>query len=147
MNNKDTSVIPYGVYCYRYIGDVIDYNGKTVRVTDMCPYWRCNKEKDEQLCGYCLYMETGDWIEDGTMLLWDCCKECGVNEPDAPDDEYPKELPENWKNPDWENTYKCHDWRNHVGDAIIKLWDTFIDEQKIAIVMSAVEEASNEEWE
>lgn len=22
----------------------------------------------------------GDWQEDGTMLLWDQCKECGINE-------------------------------------------------------------------
>ena len=148
MKDKDTSVIPYGVYCYRYVGDAVSYNGKTVGIRQLCPYWQYNPEKDEQLCGYCMYIETGDWVEGGTMLLWDMCKECGVNEPDYEDLENNHEgLPTNWENPDWETSNKVHDWRNHVSDGIIKIWDTFSQEQKMAIAISANDEASNEEWE
>ena len=35
-------------------------------------------EQDEQAQGYCHFIQQGDWMEGGTMLLWDQCKECGV---------------------------------------------------------------------
>jgi hypothetical protein len=68
MAEKDTSVIPAGVYCY-------DESGR-------CPYWRLNTGRPEQMNGYCEYLELGDWMEGGTMLLWDQCKECGINNDD-----------------------------------------------------------------
>lgn len=43
-----------------------------------CKWLRFNKNKNSQEDGYCKYLGTGDWFEDGTMLLWDSCKECGV---------------------------------------------------------------------
>ena len=40
--------------------------------------WRSeNKTKDNQMNGYCKYLNLGDWYKDGTLLLWDGCKECG----------------------------------------------------------------------
>ena len=69
----------------------------------MCPYWEERREdaiahwlknkeitQDEALdlqnkntvvegAGYCHYLKTGDWFDDGTLLLWDMCKECGIN--------------------------------------------------------------------
>ena len=33
----------------------------------------------EQSNGWCHFMKTGDMVEGGTFLLWDGCKECGVN--------------------------------------------------------------------
>ena len=83
---KDTSVIPFGDYCYR---------GKYV-----CPYHRFIFDRPRQENGWCDYLGTGDyelnrttlWTDSngGTntaeeigiplSLLWDMCKECGVNE-------------------------------------------------------------------
>ena len=83
---KDTSVIPNGIYCY-------DENGK-------CPYWDLREDKPYQRNGYCSFMEKGDWDFNATReyksdqtgetqtadeiglpfsLLWDSCKECGIN--------------------------------------------------------------------
>lgn len=88
---KDESVIPKGPYCYTYKDD--EYY--------CCPYWSIDKTKPIQANGYCSYMEKGDWnlnegavltdlktgeetpVEDlpfGVGLLWDQCKECGVND-------------------------------------------------------------------
>jgi hypothetical protein len=61
-------VIPQGIYCY-------DENG-------VCPYWTLNPFQEKQMNGMCLYLMKGDWQEDGTMLLWDRCKECDVNSDD-----------------------------------------------------------------
>jgi len=61
--------IPFGLYCY-------DEKG-------ICPYWDKNKNQEYQFDGYCHFLKTGDWIDDnkgGTWLLWDQCKECGINE-------------------------------------------------------------------
>lgn len=65
---KDTSVIPYGPYCY-------DHKG-------LCPYWSSVPDAPQQEDGYCSFLEKGD-IElnkefGGMSLLWDQCKECGI---------------------------------------------------------------------
>jgi hypothetical protein len=60
------SVIPKGIYCY-------DEDG-------ICPHWTLNPFHPEQMNGFCSYLMKGDWQENGTMLLWDQCKECGVND-------------------------------------------------------------------
>lgn len=61
------------LYCYK----VKYINGK--RITIPCRHLVYNKKKPEQLSGYCKYLKTGDWYKDGTMLLWDQCKECNVS--------------------------------------------------------------------
>jgi len=91
MSDKDTSLIPKGEYCY---GE----GGK-------CPYWSLKEGLPEQENGYCSYLEKSDYDineEQGDIpwktgkdnsvvlitephaipigLLWDQCKECGVNE-------------------------------------------------------------------
>ena len=58
--------IPHGPYCYQL------KKNKFVR----CPYWSQNKSKDEQECGYCAWLEIGDWECEYSSLLWDQCKEC-----------------------------------------------------------------------
>jgi len=91
---KDKSIIPKGLYCY-------DNNG-------VCPYWSLNAYHEPQNNGYCAFMGKGDWdlnkekswrvtYKDGKSipnaewqsgediglslsLLWDQCKECGINE-------------------------------------------------------------------
>lgn len=86
---KGTSVIPKGCYCY-------DENGT-------CPYWDKIEGAPKQYNGYCWYLEQGDmeilaeddFTEQNTgevrkgkdlpfpvSLLWDQCKECGINDDD-----------------------------------------------------------------
>ena len=36
-------------------------------------------DQPEQENGYCSYLERGDWEADHLSLLWDQCKECGIN--------------------------------------------------------------------
>jgi hypothetical protein len=78
---KGESVIPKGCYCYSNIRMT---KGKTkeglpILKTDNCPYWDSNSEASAQMYGYCWFLGKGDWEEDGTFLLFDQCKECGVN--------------------------------------------------------------------
>ena len=62
--------IPDGPYCY---------DG----VIGTCPFWRKDHSKPNQMNGYCMFLELGDYMEDeGTSLLWDQCKECGINDCD-----------------------------------------------------------------
>jgi hypothetical protein len=59
--------IPWGIYCY-------DENG-------VCPFWKLEKEFSSQENGYCYYLQRGDWYESSAIsLLWDQCKECGIND-------------------------------------------------------------------
>ena len=64
----DESRIPHGPYCY-------DENG-------VCPYWSRRDDKPKQASGYCAFLDSGDWEGPGIGLLWDQCKECGVNDED-----------------------------------------------------------------
>jgi len=57
--------------CYCYI-----YEKNRFKV---CKWLMENSNKHYQEKGYCKYLGTGDWFENGTMLLWDMCKECEVD--------------------------------------------------------------------
>jgi len=58
--------IPVGIYCY-------DDKG-------LCEYWELRPDKPPQMNGYCRFLKEGDWESRRFGLLWDQCKECGVNE-------------------------------------------------------------------
>lgn len=58
------------LYCYK----------NTKKGKKCCKWLSTNKNKSEQLSGYCKYLKSGDWHKDGTTLLWDQCKECGVSD-------------------------------------------------------------------
>lgn len=60
---EDIKEIPQGIYCY--------LNQK------VCPYWGKNPKKPKQMNGYCRFLRVSDW--NGTDLLWDQVKSCGVN--------------------------------------------------------------------
>ncbi len=91
------SVIPHGEYCYdQYVGEVDDSGIVHIK---LCPYWDWDNELDNQNNGYCWFLENGDWNTNETAqltndkgevvcakdlpfpvgLLWDQCKECGIN--------------------------------------------------------------------
>lgn len=89
---KDTSVIPSGQYCYTY-----DKN----KIYKPCPYYRVIEDRPKQYNGWCDYLEkgdlelekemvfkdmktdeekTGDELPFPVSLLFDQCKECGIND-------------------------------------------------------------------
>lgn len=79
--SKDASKIPLGPYCYT----IVKVEGNVVQ-TSPCPYWRLDLSKPEQECGYCEFLGSGDWMPNGTGLLWDSVKECGENMDDERDE-------------------------------------------------------------
>jgi hypothetical protein len=87
MNEKDTSVIPKGCYCYEHTGRMKtvfhEEIGQHIEVPEIkcCPYWSKRRDKPYQENGYCSYLESGDWDEPSAIsLLWDQVKECGIND-------------------------------------------------------------------
>jgi hypothetical protein len=60
------TLIPSGNYCY---------DGSSV-----CPFLDVIHHFPKQDNGYCHYLKRGDFQHTGLGLLWDSCKECGVNE-------------------------------------------------------------------
>jgi len=98
--NKDEKYIPPGSYCYEFLDERPQKEGGRNREdwamrTLSCPYREIREDKPKQMCGYCHYLEAGDWEEDGTLLVWDGVKECGVNyelEKDCDDDYQPTDL-------------------------------------------------------
>lgn len=74
MAEPDQSVIPHGPYCYSRVPGS--------REITPCPYWSRDWSKPELESGYCEFLKKGDWMpreDGGTFLLWDMCKECGIN--------------------------------------------------------------------
>jgi len=57
------------------------------------------------------------------------------------------ELTEGMLNPDWDNTQRCHDWKNHVPDSIKTVWATFDEVQVLGLVKGFQDKADDEEWE
>lgn len=49
--------------------------------------------------------------------------------------------------PRWHEATRVHDWRNYVTRTVREMWDTFTDEQKIAIAEMADAQASAENWD
>jgi len=71
------ALIPEGNYCYK----LVSVNPETgTSVCKCCPFWDRITYFPEYENGYCHYMKAGDWQGKGIGLLWDQCKECGVNE-------------------------------------------------------------------
>jgi len=66
-DENDLSAIPKGIYCYSGCRGTDSYKS--------CPYWSLLSEHN----GYCKYLQVSDDDIDGLGLLWDQCKECGIN--------------------------------------------------------------------
>jgi hypothetical protein len=56
-------------------------------------------------------------------------------------------LPKDLDDPDFVNTSRVHDWRNHVGEHTEAIWHTFTREQKVALYRDANWRAGLEEWD
>lgn len=85
-------VVPQGPYCYENTGKMVERtmdNGQVVKVPEsrVCPYWKWRNDKPQQRNGYCRLLKAGDWQKDGTFLLWDSVKECGINSEDPDENE------------------------------------------------------------
>lgn len=76
---KDTSIIPHGMYCYRIIDIKIGKDGMPIEKTMNCPYRYSVPNKPYQESAYCAYIGKGAWEEDGPWLIGDCIKCCGIN--------------------------------------------------------------------
>jgi hypothetical protein len=49
--------------------------------------------------------------------------------------------------PDWTDFDKVHNWKNYISEELVDMWDSFTDNQKIAIGENAQGLADNEEWD
>jgi len=49
-------------------------------------------------------------------------------------------------NPEWKQREKVHDWRNHVDHELRSLWTTLTLETRLAITLTAILHAADEEW-
>ncbi|GBG14870.1 urease accessory protein UreF [Novimethylophilus kurashikiensis] len=79
---KAETLIPVGQYCYKQgtvRGWEVGADG-VERQTGLCPFWSLKSDAPGQCNGWCSYLKTGDMEEDGTTLLFDQCKECGVKD-------------------------------------------------------------------
>ncbi|NQT15893.1 MAG: hypothetical protein HQ582_24265 [Planctomycetes bacterium] len=50
-------------------------------------------------------------------------------------------------NPDWENSHRVHDWRNHVSRELRGLWERLARETRLALMLQALESSEWEEWD
>lgn len=72
--------------------DALDSIPKNSFYCQGCPFYNVSKIASffygKQMDGYCYYLGKGDFtFFHGTMLLWDGCKECGINEFDEDTEE------------------------------------------------------------
>lgn len=76
------TLVPAGDYCYTPMPAPSPDSGFRMKVKP-CPFWSKPAAMvaayGEQMSGYCSYLRQGDWMPDGTFMLWDQVKECGVN--------------------------------------------------------------------
>lgn len=48
--------------------------------------------------------------------------------------------------PDFEDTEKCHDWRNHVPGELQRIWSRLSQEARAAVFVCAQGAADSEDW-
>jgi hypothetical protein len=113
MNDKNIDIIPKGIYCYTFVDEepIIDEDGISHFKINSCPYWG-NKDINGVKMPWCHYLNKGGWDnrdyipeernkileyynndekkmdeELCLMLLFDGCKECGINDFDDVDND------------------------------------------------------------
>lgn len=89
------SLVPHGDYCYTWEGVPSVENNFRGKIKK-CPFWDSFYPKmPDQSYGFCHLMKIGDFTKDGTHLLWDQVKCCGVNLPDESEYTFEDEKPTN----------------------------------------------------
>lgn len=86
---EDIAAIPQGGYCdFWHTRRALDPSPEGLPRSSVvpCPFWARNPDAPDQAFGYCAKLGSGDWMDEGTMLLWDGVKECGLNDPDPTGD-------------------------------------------------------------
>lgn len=84
----DMDAIPPGGYCdFSHTRQPLEPTPEGLPRSSVvpCPFWARNPDAPDQAFGYCAKLASGDWMVEGTMLLWDGVKECGLNDPDPAD--------------------------------------------------------------
>lgn len=76
------TLIPRGPYCYTVTGELRADGGYSIK---RCSFWRRRADWPAQADGYCDYLRRGDNDPEGTLLLFDQVKECGVHDDDEDD--------------------------------------------------------------
>lgn len=51
------------------------------------------------------------------------------------------------EDPKWVEASKCHDWRNHINDAVKAVWDDLPVMARLVAYIHACEQARNEKWD
>ena len=72
------ALIPDGDFCYKWVETPNPQNNFRGKIKT-CPFYDKMQSLPSQSNGYCHYLKAGDFTENGTMLLFDMCKECGIN--------------------------------------------------------------------
>ena len=55
--------------------------------------------------------------------------------------------PNDFRDTDWDDCGRVHEWKNYASDEIKVLWHSFTDEQKCAIATMLDDFAGREEWD
>lgn len=56
-------------------------------------------------------------------------------------------IPEDYLEPDFENTDRVHEWKNYASDRLIAYWTIFSPAQKMVIAECLQEIADTEHWD
>lgn len=67
--------VPEGCYCYEILG----HCGTTIKIKS-CIFADKDRRRNLQANGYCHLLKVGDWMDGSSGLLWDGCKDCGIND-------------------------------------------------------------------
>ena len=57
------------------------------------------------------------------------------------------DTPRDWESPDWNDTNRVHNWKNHITSEIKAMWGSFTDAQKKALARQAEACSAAEDWE
>ncbi len=57
-----------------------------------------------------------------------------------------KQIPSDFKNPEWNEKYRVHNWRNYVTDEVKNEWGNFTKKQKKILSDNFQGIADTEDW-
>lgn len=57
------------------------------------------------------------------------------------------DLPDGWREPDWNEGGKVHNWRTYIPEALQRRWLSLSEETRTVAAAMAQEQAGREEWD